>query len=88
MAQRRNVENKISEERRRRTSNYKSKLYSDTSYTSSLETHAASPNREKLKIIKPMEGSPLMQQWRYMAQVDLDTAVSQEPFFIIHSRAL
>ena len=24
-----------------------------------------------------MEGSPLMQQWRYMAQVDLDTAVSQ-----------
>ena len=75
LAQRRSVENKIIEERRRRTSLYRNKLYSETN--SSLESAAGSKNNEKLRIIKTMEGSPLMQQWRYMAQVDLDTAVSQ-----------
>ena len=77
LAQRRSVENKIIEERRRRTSLYRNKLYSETN--SSLDSSAAGSvkNNEKLRIIKTMEGSPLMQQWRYMAQVDLDTAVSQ-----------
>ena len=41
-------------------------------------SHSQKPRRpEKYKLIKTMEGSPVMAQWRQMSQVDLDAAVSQ-----------
>ena len=77
LAHRRSAENRISEERRRRASQYKNKLHSEmVAAEDQVAYHSGSP-AENLKIIKPLEGSPIMHQWRYMAQVDLDTAVSQ-----------
>ena len=40
--------------------------------------HSQKPRRpEKYKLIKTMEGSPVMAQWRQMSQIDLDAAVSE-----------
>ena len=77
LAHRRSAENRVSEERRKRASRYKNKLHSELVAEMETPPRFESSPADKLKIIKPLEGSPLMHQWRYMAQVDLDTAVSQ-----------
>ena len=71
LAIRRRVENQITEQRKTKAQSYKEKI-KNAEYI-----HTTSPQKvEKLRIIKPM-GSQVMQQWRQMTQVDLDTAVSQ-----------
>lgn len=72
LAIRRKVENQLTEQRKSKAQNYKEKI------KNSEYNDASVPRKpEKLRIIKPM-GTPVMQQWRQLTQVDLDTAVSQE----------
>ena len=73
LAIRRQVENQISEKRRSKALTYKEKIKNDE-----YDNYNVPRKVERLRIIKPMAGSQVMQQWRQMTQVDLDTAVSQE----------
>ena len=74
LAVRRNAENDISARRRTKATLYKEKIKNDEYENGGLDM----PRVEKLRIIKPMGNSKLMQQWRQMTQIDLDTAVSQD----------
>jgi len=68
LAHRRSAENRVSEERRKRASRYQNKLHSELVAEMETPPRFESSPADKLKIIKPLEGSPLMHQWRYMAQ--------------------
>jgi len=75
LASRRRAETQRAQERRSRSKLYKDSLIFDEQEKS---FHSQKPRRpEKYKLIKTMEGSPVMAQWRQMSQIDLDAAVSE-----------